>query len=129
MTVAVPMEKVAGPTFTPITLDEVRKVIFSAYHAMDPKQVIYQGEVCIDVFLNEEKTLSVRIMTSVHGSSEEGAGRGTDPMRVGIFAQKRNRFIEKTATVKRTPNWKSTLRERVEDKIELYEDDPGNWRP
>ena len=68
-------------------------------------------------------------MTSVHGSSEQGAGRGTDPMRVGIFGLKRNRYLEKTAMVKRTPNWKDTLRDRVEDKIELYESDPGNWRP
>jgi hypothetical protein len=129
MTEAIPMEKVAGPTFTPITLDEVRKVVFSAYHAMDPKQVVYKGEVCIDVFLNEEKTISVRIMTSVHSSSGHGADRGTDPMRVGIFGQRRDRFLEKTAMVKRTPNWKATLRDRVEDKIEMYESDPGNWRP
>jgi hypothetical protein len=129
MTTAATLDKVAGPTFTPITLDEVKKIIFNAYHAADPRLVTYRGEVCIDVFLNDEKTLSVRVMTSVHSSSGHGADRGTDPMRVGIFGLRRDRFLEKTAMVKRTPNWKDTLRNRVEDKIELYESDPGNWRP
>jgi hypothetical protein len=115
-----------GAVFTPVTLDEIKKVVFRAYHALDPKMDNFRGEVCIDLALNDDRTVLIRVMTSVHGSSAHGADVGSDAMRVGIWGSK-GRFLEKTQMVKRTPNWKDTLQERIDDAHERYDDETAKW--
>jgi hypothetical protein len=116
-----------GAVFTPVTLDEIKKIVMNAFHALDPKLDNFRGEACIDLFLNDDKSLAVRVMTSVRHGGYSGADVGADAMRVGIWGVKKGRFLAKTTMVKRTPNWKDTLRERVEDALENYDDEQAKW--
>jgi hypothetical protein len=118
-----------GATFTPITLDEILKLLRSAFHALDQDLLVHQGEKCVDLYLNDAHTVAIRVMTSVHSDTGEGAGRGVDPIRVGFYAPKLKRPLKsgKFPIVKRTQGWKDNLRARVEDEIEDYDQKSGYW--
>jgi hypothetical protein len=115
--------------FTQITLPEMETYLKRAFRALRPQHGASRGEVVINLFLNEAKTIGIRIWTSIHPNSGMGAGQGEDAIRVQFynFGKDRPMVPDKAPIVKRTQNWRDNLKDRIEDYMELYESKDEYW--
>jgi hypothetical protein len=115
-------------TYTEVSLEAIHKLLKRAFRVvLSPTQEIVRGEIC---FVLEIGTfVGIRVMTSVHRGRDTGAGRGQDAIRVGLISLKDRGPLEggKMAIVKRTQNWADSLKDRIEDCIEKYEDKDEFW--
>ena len=112
--------KQAAATFTDIGIEDIRKFLKGAFHALEPHEsTTTSGEVTIDLALSDD--VVIKVFTSVHAGREQAAGVGADAIRVGLYRKGRPLQQGKLPIVKRTQGWKESLRERVEDAMELYD--------
>ena len=110
----------AAATFTDIGIEDIRKFLKGAFHALEPHEsTTTSGEVTIDLALSDD--VVIKVFTSVHAGREQAAGVGADAIRVGLYRKGRPLQQGKLPIVKRTQGWKESLRERVEDAMELYD--------
>jgi len=116
-------------TFTQITIKEIDDFLKRAFRVMRPRPApnAWGGELTRDLSLSDK--VSIRILTSVHEGTEQAAGRGSDAIRVQSWSKRRNGPLKggKMPIVKRTQNWRDSLRARVEDLMEEYDDQTAMW--
>jgi len=117
------MQVTGAATYTPISLQEMEQFIKRGFRALKPKQGENRGEICFDLFLNESRTIGIRVMTSIGSGRDMAALEGADAIRVGLFNFRRGGPLRpgKFPIVKRTQGWKDSLKDRIEDFVELYE--------
>jgi hypothetical protein len=112
--------KAMAATFTNISIEDIRKFLMGAFHALDPYEgKTSGGEITIDLPLSDK--VAVKVFTSVHEGREQAAGVGADAIRVGLYRGNRPLKSGSWPIVKRTQGWKENLRERVEDMVEIYD--------
>lgn len=114
-------------TFTPITLTDLKKSLKRSFSSMPFKESADRGEIVLDLEITGN--VGVRVFTSVGKGREDAAGHGEDAIRVLMWNLHKKRPIKqgKAVAVKRTQNWRDTLRRRVEDVLEEYYDDEAGW--
>ena len=119
----------AGATFTQITLREMDSYLKRAFRALRPVATVVRGEIAYDLYLNETKTIGIRVMTSIGHGSEMAAEHGADAIRVGFFNYAGNHplIAGKFPIVKRTQGWRDSLKDRIEDYMEMYEEKEDYW--
>lgn len=107
--------------FTEVSLDEMVKYLQRAFHALEPqRQINVRGELAIDLPLSEK--VSILVFTSIGFNSAQAAGLGEDAIRVGLFRGGRPLKPGKLPIVKRTQGWKNTLRDKIEEAMEIYDE-------
>ena len=112
--------KQSAATFTDIGIEDIRKFLKGAFHALEPHEsTTTSGEVTIDLALSDD--VAIKVFTSVHVGREQAAGVGADAIRVGLYRRGRPLKSGSWPIVKRTQGWKENLRERVEDMMEVYD--------
>jgi len=123
--------KKAAATFVGFTLEEFDKYIKRAFRAFKPTQVRLGNEFAYVLHLSER--IKILIQSSIH-SSGYAAGSGTDPIRVGfMYAESKGGSLrplkgKSFPIVKRTENWRDNLEDRVNDYLEEYESNRGNYK-
>ena len=112
-----------------ISLEEMQKFLFRGFRALDPVVFKLQGEVAVDLALNDAKTLGIRVWTSIPADSTHGAAVGADAIRIQFFNFKNGHPMErgKAPIVKRTQNWRDNLKDRIEDVVEKYDSEEEYW--
>jgi hypothetical protein len=107
-------------TYTPVSLKDMETFFKRGYHGMKLAKSVQRGEVVFDLYL--EPNLGVRVWSSLNPSSESSAGVGEDAIRVQYynFGLSRPMTAGKAPIVKRTQGWRDSLRDRIEDVVELY---------
>lgn len=115
--------------YTQITLREMDTFLKRAFRALHPRTTSVMGETVIDLFLNDAKTIGVRIFTSVAQGRDLAAQEGADAIRVGFynFALNRPMIPGKYPIVKRTQGWRDNLQDRIETFMELYDEKEEYW--
>ncbi len=128
------MEVTGAATFTPISFPEMEQFIKRAFRALKPKQGDHRGEIYYDLYLNDSKTLGIRVFTSIGSGRDMAAGEGADAIRVGLYNFKKNGPLKRGnfPIVKRTQNWRDSLKDRIEDCVEMYSEreealEAGRW--
>jgi predicted CopG family antitoxin len=113
--------------YTEITLEEMEKFLKRAFRILRPKQDQQRGEIFYDLKLGP--FVGIRVWTSIRPTSGVGAGVGADAIRVQFVSLKDQGPLEKgkAPIVKRTQGWKDSLKDRIEDLIEKYEDNEEFW--
>lgn len=107
--------------YTEVTLDDMRKFIKRAFHALAPQREEFsRGEIVISLTLSDRAT--IKVFTSVMQGAETAVGVGSDAIRVGLYRDNRPLKSGKWPIVKRTQNWRDNLCERIEDMLEKYHD-------
>lgn len=116
--------------FTPITADDMLKFLGRAFHALHPSRPFNKnGEMVVDLALNDAKTIGVRVWTSIGADASQSSAVGTDAIRVQFynFAKNKPMLTGKAPIVKRTQNWRDNLKDRIIDVMEQYDDREDYW--
>jgi hypothetical protein len=113
------MKRTAAATFVNIPVEELRKFLKSAFHALEPREMTGRGEIVINLPLSD--TVTIKVFTSVAAGGSQAAGVGDDAIRVGLYRNGRPLKSGRWPIVKRTQGWRENLRERVEDMMEKYD--------
>jgi len=117
-------------TYVEIPLEEMEKFLKRAFRAFRPKQGIFKGNEYYYI-LTLGPNVGIRIMTSVKTRSGVGAGRGVKTMKVQLVSLRDGGLLmrkEKQPTpVKRTTNWKDSIKDRVGELVEKYDDGEEFW--
>jgi hypothetical protein len=110
-----------------VSLDDIDKLLKRSFHSMRPKRGEYGGAYYYDLGISDN--VAIRVYTSVLVRSEMSRGSESKPMSVTLVAPKLKRRLEsgKLPIAKRTQNWRTTLLDLIEDKIELYEEKEQYW--
>ena len=113
--------------YTEISLEDMERFLKRAFRVLNPKKGAERREVYYD--LNISPKAGIRVWTSVGQHSGVGAGVGADAIRVQFYNFQSNRPMlrGKSPIVKRTQNWRDSLRNRIEDIMELYDEKEGYW--
>jgi hypothetical protein len=118
------LKHTGAATYTEISVEELRKFLKSAFHALEPqREDTVRGELTIDLPLSDK--VVVKVFTSVNLGREQAAGVGEDAIRVGLYRKNRPLQQGKLPIVKRTQGWRNSLRERIEDMMEKFDADPA----
>lgn len=114
-------------TYTEVSLEDMDKFLRRAFRTLRPKQGEQYNEYYYDLKLGPY--VGVRVWTSVQKHSGQGAGVGSDAIRVQFVSLKDKRPLEKgkAPIVKRTQGWRTSLQDRIEDLIEKYEGNDEWW--
>lgn len=113
--------------YTTISLEDMEKFLKRAFRVLEPKKGVERREVVYDLFLSPK--VGIRVWTSIGPHSGTGAGVGADAIRVTFFNFQKNRPLlrGKSPIVKRTQNWRDSLRNRIEDIMEMYDEKEDYW--
>jgi len=118
----------AGDYYVEITLEEMHQFLMRAFRALRPRQGEYEGSVYYDLSLSPN--VSVRVYTSIRKGTGVVRGIGEKPITLLLYSLERKRPLMAKGRIpfaKRTLNWRDTLKDRIEDLIELYEEDEDGW--
>lgn len=115
--------------YTAVSADEMLTYLRRAFRALRPAPHNLRGELVVDLALNDQQTIGIRVWTSVFPSTQMAAGVGADAIRVQFynFAKNRPMLTGKAPIVKRTQGWRDNLKDRIEDVIEMFDDKEGYW--
>lgn len=113
--------------YVEVTLDDMDRFLKRGYRALRPKQGTARGEIYYDLDVSDRK-IFIRVWTSIHPRSGTGAGVGEDAIRVAFVTAGNSGLIKGSKTVKRTGRWKSTLQEKIEELLEMYESQADYWK-
>jgi hypothetical protein len=117
-------------TFTPLTIQEMDTFLKRAFRALNPVKGAQHGEVTYDLFLSESKRVGIRVWTTIPAHGDMSRTVGADAIRVIFFHFAKGHPLEKKGArpiVKRTQNWRDALKDRIEDVMELYDDNESYW--
>jgi hypothetical protein len=115
--------------YVEITLDEMEKFLKRAFRAFRPKQGVIGGEYFYELKLGP--AVGIRVLTSVKTGSGMGARSGKDTIKVQFISLKDNNLLtkkgEQPTIVKRTKNWRDSIKDRVAELVEKYDDNEEWW--
>lgn len=113
--------------YTEVTLEDMERFLKRAFHALHPKQGTQNREYYYDLLLS--RSVVIRVWSSVQLSSGSGAGVGEDAIRVQLMGATTKRPLQKgkAPIVKRTQGWKTSLQNKIEELIEVYEESADYW--
>ncbi len=123
-------KKGAGAQYTEVTLQDMEKFLQRAFRALKPTKGAQRGEVTFDLFLDYPTSrIGIRVWTSIAQSSTSSAGVGDDAIRVQFYNYSLGRpmLTGKAPIVKRTQGWRDSLKDRIEDVIEMFDDREEYW--
>lgn len=112
--------------YTKITIEDMDRFLKRAFRALRPKQGLDRGEYFYDLNVSDSK-IFIRIWTSIKKDGA-GAGVGLDAIRPTLVTVGGKPLVRKQKIVKRTPNWRGNLQERIETLLEDYESKTGYWK-
>jgi len=116
----------AGARFTPITMAEVELFLKRGFRALKPTKITRNGEYCFKLMMSDN--VHILVWTSIHVGTDQGAGKGVDPMRIGLYEDGGRPLMKgKLEIVKRTQNWRDSLQDRIEELMETYDDREEYW--
>lgn len=132
------MEKQAAAQYTEISVEDITKFLGRSFRALHPTPHDLRGEVVIDLALNDQQSVGIRVWTSIPSGGSHGAGVGQDAIRVQFFNFNRGYPMPvlkagpegappkmekqgKAPIVKRTQGWRDNLKDRIEDWMETYD--------
>lgn len=120
-------KKAMAAQYTEVSLEDMEKFLKRGFRALRPKQKVKNREVIFDLKVGD--AVGVRVWTSIRPGSGMGAERGADAIRVQLVSLKDDGPLErgKAPIVKRTQKWRNSLKDRIEDMIEKYEDKEEFW--
>lgn len=109
--------------YTKFSIDDIEKFLKRGFRAMRPRKG-EQREVYFDLKLSSKAF--IRVWTSIYPGEELVRSKELRPVRVQllggpILSKGRPLTRGKAPIVKRTQNWRSTLQNRIQDFIELFE--------
>lgn len=109
-------------TYTQVTLQDMDTFLKRAFRSLRPERGSQRGEITYDLFLSP--TTVIRVFTSIGESRDSGAQVGEDAIRILLYSLKKGRPLKpgKAPIVKRTQNWRDSLKDRIEDYLEAYSD-------
>lgn len=115
--------------YTVISLEDMLTFLKRSFRALTPTPHNLRGEVAVDLALNDDQTIGVRVWTSIPSGRQHGAQLGEDAIRVQFFNFKDGHPFEKgkAPIVKRTQNWRDNLKDRIGDVMEKYQDGEEYW--
>lgn len=115
--------------YTVVSAEDMEKFLKRGFRALSPKVHAIRGETVVDLFINEQQTIGVRVWTSIADGGSQGADVGADAIRVQFynFASGRPMVPGKAPIVKRTQGWRDNLKDRIEDCLELYHEKDDYW--
>lgn len=124
-----PQVKAMSAQYTQISLTEMDQFLKRGFRSLRPKRIDVRGEVAFELYLNDESTVAIRVLTSIPRGSEYAAAEGADAIRVGFFTSKKGHPLipGKQPIVKRTQGWRDNLKDRIEDYMELYSEKEAYW--
>ena len=113
--------------YTEITLEEMEQFLKRGFRALRPRKGEKRGEVYYDLKVGDH--VGIRVWTSIMPRSGMGAGRGQDAIRVQLISLKDQGPLQKgkAPIVKRTQKWRNSLKDRIEEATEKYEDNVDFW--
>ena len=113
--------------YTEISLEDMERFLKRAFRVLSPKKNTERREIVYDMLISPKA--GIRVWTSIGQHTQTGAGVGADAIRVQFynFAKNRPMLTGKAPIVKRTQNWRDSLRDRIEDILELYDEKEGYW--
>lgn len=117
------MQITAGVTAIPVTIEQFSQFMKRGFRALKPREVNVKGERAFELYLNESRTLGIRVMTSIGVGQTVSAPEGADAIRVALMNFKKGFPLMrgKQPIVKRTEGWRDNLKDRIEDLVEMYE--------
>ena len=109
-------------TYTEVSLSDLDTFLKRAFRSLNPTKGVNRGEITYDLSLSP--TTVIRIFTSIGQSRDSGAQVGEDAIRLLLFSVARGKPLKpgKAPIVKRTQNWRDSLKDRIEDYLEAYSD-------
>lgn len=119
--------KRGAATYTEVSIQDMENFVKRAFRALNPKKDVLRGEIVFDLFLSDKS--GIRVWTSIPAHGTTGADVGADAIRVQFynFAKQRPMLTGKAPIVKRTQGWRDSLKDRIEDIMELYDDREEYW--
>jgi hypothetical protein len=121
--------RTAAAQFTDVSLDDFDVFLKRAFRALRPQKAVCGTEYCY--FLKLSDDVRIKIQTAISRGAESSRGAGSDAIRLILVGGPGNRplLAGKGASlmVKRTQGWKTSLQNRIEDMVELYEERLGYW--
>lgn len=112
--------------YTEISGTEMETFLKRAFRALRPEKGLQNKEIYYDLKLSP--TVVIRVWTSIRpwGAS---ADVGKDAIRVQFFGARVNHPLVsgKAPIVKRTQNWRNSLQDKIEEYLELYEENAEDW--
>lgn len=112
-------------TYTEVSMADMETFLKRAFRALRPQRGTDRGEYYFDMHL--DNFARIRVWTSIHEGRGVSIGVGADAIRVQLLGQRAPLVKGKAPIVKRTPNWRDNLRERIEEALEKYEDLQREW--
>lgn len=115
--------------YTDITIDDLDKYLKRAFRALRPKQTVCKGEYCY--LLSLSPNVRIQIFTAITRGATSSRDVGTDTIKLQLVGDTTNRPLlagkGSSLSMKRTQGWKTTLQDRIEDLVELYEERKDYW--
>lgn len=115
--------------YTNITLEDFDGYLKRAFRALRPKQAVCKGEYCYHLSLSPN--VRIQILTAISRGADASRGVGTDTIKLMLVGSPTNRPLlagkGSSLAMKRTQGWKTTLQDRIEDLVELYEERQAYW--
>ena len=115
--------------YTDITIDDLDKYLKRAFRALRPKQIVCKGEYCY--LLSLSPNVRIQIFTAISRGASSSREVGTDTIKLQLVGDTSNRPLlagkGSSLSMKRTQGWKTTLQDRIEDLVELYEERKDYW--
>lgn len=115
--------------YTAVTLQDLTTYLKRTFRVLRPTTGSSQGEVTVDLFLNDEQTVGIRVWSSIRSGGTQGVGVGEDAIRVMLYDFTHNKPMlkGKVPIVKRTQGWRDNLKDRIEEIVEMFHDKEEYW--
>lgn len=115
--------------YTDITIEELDTYLKRAFRALRPKQIVCKSEYCY--LLSLSPNVRIQILTAISRGASSSRDVGTDTIKLMLVGDTSNRPLlagkKSSLSMKRTQGWKTTLQDRIEDLVELYEERKDYW--
>lgn len=107
--------------YTQVSMKDMETFLKRAFRILKPTLGVERGEQYF--MLKLSPSTGIRVLTSIGSGREIGAGVGQDAIRVQLFSTRKNKPLKpgKAPIVKRTQNWRDSLKDRVEDAMDDYD--------
>lgn len=112
-------------TYVEVPLEDMERFLRRGYRILHPKKGVSHGQIYYDLDISDGE-IFIRVMTGIR---PQGGIRGVGEDSIKVVMVANDRGLMKTQKiVKRTKNWKTSLQDRIEEMLEIYEAKPEYWK-